>query len=91
VNNKTWVEALTGNGNFGWGNMFQVFGSGVPTVLNPGCASAVPMANNATPYSNATFTCTFGQQGSGSIATGTILVRWKLDAGQTLTSMTFAV
>jgi hypothetical protein len=92
VDGKTWVEALTGNGNFGWGDMFQVYsGSGAPTLTSPGtpgCASAVAM-NGSTNYSNTTFTCTFGQQGSGAI--GTILVRWKLASTQTLTSMTFTV
>ena len=88
VSNQTWVKDLEGNG--GWGDMLQRYkGSGVPTSGQPGCASqsdTVIMTNGS---NNGTFNCTFGAHSSGT--TGTILVRWKLTSGQSITSMSFTV
>jgi hypothetical protein len=93
VNGQTWIQDLTGLGNFGWGNMMQKYkGSGVPTPDSPGCAKqddTILMTSGTTYSSPTTFNCVFGQHSSGD--PGTILVRWKLTSGQQITSMSFTV
>ena len=90
---NTWIEDLTGLGNFGWANMMQKYkGSGVPIPESPGCAKpsdTILMTSGTTYNSPTTFNCVFGQHSSGN--PGTVLVRWKLTSGQSITSMSFTV
>jgi hypothetical protein len=76
----------------GWYNMFAPYnGSGQPGDTNGangslGCA----LAGNAT-GSTGNFTCTFGTLSSTNSANNIILVRFALTAGQSITSLSFAV
>lgn len=81
--NSVWTSGLS-NTN-GWADMFQEYsGSGVPNNANPGCASGGSMNG-----STGTFKCVFGTQSSSNDANNRILIRWKLDSGQSITSMSF--
>ena len=81
--NSVWKSGLS-NTN-GWADMFQEYsGSGVPNNSNPGCASGGPMNG-----STGTFKCVFGTQSSSNDTNNRILIRWKLDSGQSITSMSF--
>ena len=81
--NSTWTTGLS-NTN-GWANMFTAYGgSGVPRNASPGCAFAGNMTG-----SSGTFTCVFGTE-SSSNGNGKILVRFKLNSGQSITNISFS-
>ena len=83
-NNTTWQTSLSGTN--GWADMFQAYkGSGVPTSAEPGCSSGGLMDNNG-----GSFTCVFGTESSSNDSENSILVRWKLAEGQSITSMSFS-
>ena len=83
-NNTAWQTSLSGTN--GWADMFQAYkGSGVPTSAEPGCSSGGLMDNNG-----GSFTCVFGTESSSNDPENSILVRWKLTAGQSITSMSFS-
>ena len=83
-NNTTWNNSLSGTN--GWADMFQSYkGSGVPTSAEPGCSSGGVMDNNG-----GSFTCVFGTESSSNDTENSILVRWKLAEGQSITSMSFS-
>ena len=80
--NSSWTTGLS-NTN-GWANMFTAYGgSGVPRNASPGCAFAGNMTG-----SSGTFTCVFGTE-SSSNGNGKILVRFKLNSGQSITNINF--
>lgn len=76
------VSDLTPNAPNGWWNAFQPYdGAGVPGETgdsNAGCALGTPMTGAA-----GTFTITFGTESSTNATGNQILVRLKLNAGQT--------
>ena len=83
-NNTSWQTSLSGTN--GWADMFQAYkGSGVPTSAEPGCSSGGLMDNNG-----GSFTCVFGTESSSNDSENSILVRWKLAEGQSITSMSFS-
>ena len=88
-NNSTWMTSLAGATN-GWADMFKAYrGSGLPIPSDSGCAIGTLMDGNdptATEY-----TCTLAGQSSGAVGSlsGLILVRWRLNPGQSITAMQF--
>jgi hypothetical protein len=82
--NSTWTTSLSGTN--GWANMFQAYrGSGVPTSAEPGCSSGGVMTGLS-----GTFTCVFGTESSSNDTNNRILVRFKLNSGQSITSLSFS-
>ena len=84
--NPGWNTSLSGTN--GWADMFTAYrGSGVPTTSEPGCATGSVMTG-----SSGTFTCTFGTESSsnnGSETANRILIRWRMDAGDSITAMSY--
>ena len=81
--NSTWTTSLS-NTN-GWADMFNEYvGSGVPRNIDPGCAYGGVMDDNG-----GTFTCTFGTESSSNDSNNRILIRWRLDSGDSITAMSF--
>jgi len=81
--NSTWTTSLS-NTN-GWADMFNEYvGSGVPRNIDPGCAYGGVMDSNG-----GTFTCTFGTESSSNDSNNRILIRWRLDSGDSITTMSF--
>jgi len=82
--NSGWTTGLS-NTN-GWANMFTAYGgSGVPRNAAPGCAVGTVMSG-----SSGTFTCTFGTETSSNASSPyRILIRWRLDAGDSITAMSY--
>ena len=81
--NSTWTTSLS-NTN-GWADMFNEYvGSGVPRNIDPGCAYGGVMDDNG-----GTFTCTFGTESSSNDTNNRILIRWRLDGGDSITAMSF--
>jgi hypothetical protein len=82
--NSAWTSSLSGTN--GWANMFQAYrGAGIPTSAEPGCSSGGVMTG-----SSGTFTCVFGTESSSNDSNNRILIRWKLNSGQSITAMSFA-
>ena len=83
-NNSAWNTSLSGTN--GWANMFTAYrGSGVPTTAEPGCATGSVMTG-----SSGTFTCTFGTESTSNAGSPfRILIRWRLDAGDSITAMSY--
>jgi len=82
-NNSTWTSSLSGTN--GWADMFQAYrGAGVPTSAEPGCSSGGAMNGNS-----GTFTCVFGTESSSNDSNNRILIRWRLNSGQSITTMSF--
>jgi len=80
--NSSWTTGLSSTN--GWANMFTAYGgSGVPRNSSPGCAFAGVMTG-----SSGTFTCVFGTE-SSSNGNGKILIRFKLNSGQSITNINF--
>ena len=82
-----WNTSLSGTN--GWANMFTAYrGSGIPTTAQPGSAVGTVMSG-----SSGTFTCTFGTESSSNNGTAgsvyRILIRWRLDAGDSITAMSY--
>lgn len=83
-NNSAWTSSLSGVN--GWANMFQAYrGAGIPTSAEPGCSSGGVMTGNS-----GTFTCVFGTESSSNDTNNRILIRWKLNSGQSITAMSFS-
>ena len=82
--NSGWTTGLS-NTN-GWADMFTAYGgSGVPRNAAPGCAVGTVMSG-----SSGTFTCTFGTETSSNASSPyRILIRWRLDAGDSITAMSY--
>jgi len=81
--NSTWTSSLSGTN--GWADMFQAYrGAGVPTSAEPGCSSGGAM--NGT---GGTFTCVFGTESSSNDSNNRVLIRWRLNSGQSITAMSF--
>ena len=90
---KCWV-ALPGisslSSSTGWWDMNTAFsGSGYPGNIgggngSTGCCEGTLMVGNS-----GTYTCTFGTQSSTFSTNNEIIVRFKLDAGQSITSLRF--
>ena len=81
--NSTWTTSLS-NTN-GWADMFNEYiGSGVPRNADPGCAYGGVMDDNG-----GTFTCTFGTESSSNDTNNRILIRWRLNVGDSITAMSF--
>ena len=82
--NTAWNTSLSGKN--GWADMFTAYrGAGVPTTAQPGCATGTVMSG-----SSGTFTCTFGTESSSNASSPyRILVRWRLDAGDSITAMSY--
>lgn len=82
--NSSWTSSLSGVN--GWADMFQAYkGAGIPTIAEPGCALGSLMNGNG-----GTFTCTFGTANSTGDTNNRILIRWKLNSGQSITAMSFS-
>ncbi len=82
-NNTAWQNSLSDTN--GWADMFQSYrGTGVPTSAESGCSSGGVMDNNG-----GSFTCVFGTESSSNDPENSILIRWKLANGQSITSMSF--
>jgi hypothetical protein len=82
-NNSAWMTSLSGTN--GWANMFQAYrGSGIPTSALPGCAFAGNMTGGT-----GTFTCVFGTESSSNDANNRILVRFKLNSGNQINTLSF--
>jgi hypothetical protein len=82
--NSNWTTGLS-NTN-GWADMFLAApSSGVPRNGNNGCSSGGVMTG-----SSGTFKCVFGTESSSNDTNNRILVRWKLNSGQSITAMSFA-
>lgn len=82
--NSAWTSSLSGTN--GWASMFSAYrGSGVPTSGEPGCASGGNMSG-----SSGTFTCVFGTESSSNDSNNRILIRWRLDSGDSITAMSFS-
>jgi hypothetical protein len=82
--NSTWTTGLSDTN--GWADMFTAApGSGAPRNASPGCASGGVMSG-----SSGTFTCTFGTESSTNDSNNRILVRWRLDDGDSITAMSFS-
>jgi hypothetical protein len=83
-NNSAWTSSLSGTN--GWANMFQAYrGAGIPTSAEPGCSSGGIMTG-----SSGTFTCVFGTESSSNDSNNRILIRWRLNSGQSITAMSFS-
>ena len=82
--NSAWNTSLSGKN--GWADMFTAYrGAGVPTTAQPGCAVGTVMSG-----SSGTFTCTFGTETSSNASSPyRILIRWKLNAGDSITAMSY--
>mgnify|MGYP001376097594 CR=1 FL=1 len=82
--NSAWNTSLSGKN--GWADMFTAYrGAGVPTTAQPGCAVGTLMSG-----SSGTFTCTFGTETSSNASSPyRILIRWRLDAGDSITAMSY--
>mgnify|MGYP003114554938 FL=1 len=83
-NNSAWNTSLSGKN--GWADMFTAYrGAGVPTTAEPGCATGTVMSG-----SSGTFTCTFGTESTSNASSPyRILIRWRLDAGDSITAMSY--
>jgi hypothetical protein len=82
-NNSAWTTSLSGTN--GWADMFKAYkGSGIPTTLLPGCAFAGNMTG-----SSGSFTCVFGTESSSNDLNNRILVRFKLNAGNQINTLSF--
>ena len=82
--NSSWTTGLS-NTN-GWADMFiDAPNSGVPRNDFPGCAIGGVMTGNS-----GTFNCTFGGESSSNDGNNRILVRWRLDSGDSITAMSFS-
>jgi hypothetical protein len=83
-NNSAWNTSLSGKN--GWADMFTAYrGAGIPTTAEPGCATGTVMSG-----SSGTFTCTFGTESSSNAGSPfRILIRWRLDAGDSITAMSY--
>ena len=82
--NSSWTSSLSGVN--GWADMFQAYrGAGIPISAEPGCALGLLMNGNS-----GTFTCTFGTENSTGDVNNRILIRWKLNSGQSITAMSFS-
>ena len=82
--NTAWNTSLSGKN--GWADMFTAYrGAGVPTTAEPGCATGTVMSG-----SSGTFTCTFGTESTSNASSPyRILIRWRLDAGDSITAMSY--
>jgi hypothetical protein len=82
--NSAWMSSLSGTN--GWADMFTAYrGSGVPISSEPGCAVGTVMSG-----SSGTFTCTFGTESTSNASSPyRILIRWRLDAGDSITAMSY--
>ena len=82
--NSAWNTSLSGKN--GWADMFTAYrGAGVPTTAEPGCAVGTVMSG-----SSGTFTCTFGTESTSNASSPyRILIRWRLDAGDSITAMSY--
>ena len=81
--NSAWTTSLAGTN--GWADMFQAYrGSGVPTTALPGCAFAGNMTGGS-----GTFTCVFGTESSSNDVNNRILVRFKLNSGNQINTLSF--
>ena len=82
--NSAWTSSLSGTN--GWANMFAAYrGSGIPTSAESGCASGGNMSG-----SSGTFTSVFGTESSSNDSNNRILIRWRLDSGDSITAMSFS-
>ena len=83
-NNSAWNTSLSGKN--GWADMFIAYrGAGIPTTAEPGCATGTVMSG-----SSGTFTCTFGTESTSNASSPyRILIRWRLDAGDSITAMSY--
>ena len=82
--NSTWTSALSGTN--GWADMSEAYrGAGVPTSAEAGCASGSLMTG-----SGGTFHCTLGTESSSNDTNNRILVRFRLDAGDSITNIQFS-
>ena len=81
--NSAWTTSLSGVN--GWANMFQAYkGSGIPTTAQPGCAQAGNMTGGT-----GTFRCVFGTESSSNDVNNRILVRFKLNSGNQINTLSF--
>ena len=82
--NSAWNTSLSGKN--GWADMFTAYrGAGVPTTAEPGCATGTVMSG-----SSGTFTCTFGTESTSNASSPyRILIRWRMDAGDSITAMSY--
>lgn len=81
--NAAWTSSLSGTN--GWADMFQAYrGSGIPTSALPGAAFAGNMTG-----STGTFTAVFGTESSSNDANNRILVRFKLNSGNQINTLSF--
>lgn len=82
------VSDTTPNAPNGWWNGFQAYdGAGVPGETgdtNAGCALGTVMSG-----ASGTFTMTFGTESSTNATGNQILIRFKLNAGQSITALNF--
>ncbi|AXQ69712.1 hypothetical protein HOU03_gp130 [Caulobacter phage CcrSC] len=82
------VSDATPNAPNGWWNGFKAYdGAGVPGEAgdpDAGCATGAVMTGGS-----GTFTMTFGTQSSTNATGNTILVRFKLNPGQSITALSF--
>lgn len=82
------VSDATPNAPNGWWNGFQAYdGAGVPGEAgdtNAGCALGTVMSG-----ASGTFTLTFGTESSTNATGNEILIRFKLNAGQQITALSF--
>jgi len=70
----------------GWANMFQSYrGSGVPDDTGNGCAFAGNMTG-----SSGTFTCVFGTESTSNDSNNRILIRFKLNSGNQINTLSFS-
>ena len=82
--NSAWTSSLSGTN--GWADMFDPYrGAGIPTSSEPGCSSGGEMDGTS-----GTFTCVFGTESSSNDSNNRILIRWRLNSGQSITAMSFA-
>ena len=82
--NSTWTTSLSGTN--GWADMFVAYrDAGIPTSGEPGCSTGGPMSGTS-----GTFTCTFGTTSSSNDSNNRILIRWRLDSGDSITAMSFS-
>jgi len=82
--NSAWTTSLSGTN--GWADMFVAYrGAGIPTSAEPGASSGGAMNG-----SSGTFTCVFGTESSSNDSNNRILLRWRLNSGQSITAMSFA-